>query len=268
MEEEGFTTESRGGEPLAPHQALLCLAEQVLETDAQISGNRLESDVSPYTVAFKACPRCKEGSVEAEDGPVAVPKRVIERALVDAGVIDLDEPVKTQRSVRRRVVPRDAHRYANPYCRRRSKHLHVHHIVWRSRGGETSVVNELAICVRCHAAIHAGFLRVTLDAEGSLVWATALEEKETATEGQGPIPGVMAQLEAELAAVPVPPVCDADASKGESASLDWKALEEGLVRLGFSRREGRERLELAVAQLCQARAALKVEAVILEALKG
>jgi 5-methylcytosine-specific restriction endonuclease McrA len=33
--------------------------------------------------------------------------------------------------------------------------IHLHHIVYRSQGGPTSVDNLLSVCMRCHAGIHA-----------------------------------------------------------------------------------------------------------------
>jgi 5-methylcytosine-specific restriction endonuclease McrA len=43
--------------------------------------------------------------------------------------------------------------------------VHHHHLQYRSRGGESETKNVLSLCVRCHAAVHNGEIRLTGDAD-------------------------------------------------------------------------------------------------------
>jgi hypothetical protein len=65
------------------------------------------------------------------------------------------ESEETPDWLRRRVLGRDDHR-----CQAcgASHHLHVHHIVFRSRGGLTREENLAAACKSCHGLIHEGRL--------------------------------------------------------------------------------------------------------------
>ncbi|MGE3167129.1 MAG: HNH endonuclease, partial [Planctomycetota bacterium] len=54
----------------------------------------------------------------------------------------------------RKVILRDGARCANPACGSKRR-LHAHHIIFRARGGRTVLANEVAVCDRCHALIHA-----------------------------------------------------------------------------------------------------------------
>jgi len=38
------------------------------------------------------------------------------------------------------------------------RHLHVHHIRFRSQGGDDSTENLLTLCWRCHRLIHRGYV--------------------------------------------------------------------------------------------------------------
>lgn len=42
---------------------------------------------------------------------------------------------------------------------------HHHHVVYRSRGGDTSITNVVLLCARCHADEHDGTLQLSGDAE-------------------------------------------------------------------------------------------------------
>lgn len=46
--------------------------------------------------------------------------------------------------------------------------MHRHHIVYRSQGGQTTPENVCLLCLECHAAVHAGRIRVTGSAEADL----------------------------------------------------------------------------------------------------
>lgn len=38
------------------------------------------------------------------------------------------------------------------YC---GQSIHLHHVIYRSQGGPTTVENLLSVCQKCHAGIHA-----------------------------------------------------------------------------------------------------------------
>jgi len=46
--------------------------------------------------------------------------------------------------------------------------VEVHHIVYRSRGGDHSSGNLVCLCAGCHAGVHAAKLRIDGDADGTL----------------------------------------------------------------------------------------------------
>jgi len=43
------------------------------------------------------------------------------------------------------------------YC---GQSIHLHHVVYRSQGGPTTLENLLSVCQKCHAAIHAKTIQV------------------------------------------------------------------------------------------------------------
>jgi 5-methylcytosine-specific restriction endonuclease McrA len=43
------------------------------------------------------------------------------------------------------------------YC---GQSIHLHHVVYRSLGGPTTLENLLSVCQKCHAAIHAKTIQV------------------------------------------------------------------------------------------------------------
>ncbi len=107
-------------------------------------------------VIYKQCPSCRRSAVGTRDGMVEVEPEVVDRRLGDAEIVAIDGP--TPAPLRRRILGRELHRCGNPRCSRPAEHCH--HIVFRSRGGETSMSNEVAVCRTCHALIHSGLLRV------------------------------------------------------------------------------------------------------------
>ncbi|TSD65099.1 HNH endonuclease [Aeromicrobium piscarium] len=54
------------------------------------------------------------------------------------------------------VLARQGHQCASPGCR--APVVHIHHIIWWSRGGPTDLANLIGLCPRCHRAVHAGSL--------------------------------------------------------------------------------------------------------------
>jgi len=74
-----------------------------------------------------------------------------------------------------RILERDGWRCANPMCRARSR-LHVHHIVYRSRGGTHHPSNLITLCLGCHALVHSGRLTIEGRAPDRLLFRTPIGE--------------------------------------------------------------------------------------------
>ena len=154
---------------------------------------------------------------------------------------------------------------SNPYCGRTCG-LHAHHIRWRSHGGKTALSNETAVCFRCHALIHQGLLAVTVEPDGSLRWVArgdaldfTLEAEDLSALSRTAAPSRYVDASAR-------PTKDKVTSPPE-ALADLEALIGGLERLGFSRREARERLLEAHGRLCEGGKAPTEEDVVREALR-
>jgi len=136
------------------------------------------------TIVYHACPECRAATLQTEDGPVSVSEKRIEELAPSSNVLEigpeeelaakglpvdqLDPP--NSASLARMVVHRDGARCGNPGCESRLR-LHAHHIVFRSAGGRTSLANEIAVCDRCHALIHAGLLDVSGSPYTDLTWS-------------------------------------------------------------------------------------------------
>lgn len=68
------------------------------------------------------------------------------------------------------VRERDGHRCR--VCGSRDR-VEVHHIVYRSRGGDHSTGNLVCLCAGCHGRVHAGRLVLVGDADAGLFCAEA-----------------------------------------------------------------------------------------------
>jgi len=72
-----------------------------------------------------------------------------------------------ERACRKAVKARDQGRCVVPRCRATGKHLH--HLVYRSRGGKWRTANVISLCVLHHQLVHAARLWITGNADGALV---------------------------------------------------------------------------------------------------
>ena len=106
----------------------------------------------------------------------------------------------------RKVVLRDGACCAN--CKRRLG-LHAHHIRFRSKGGRTVLANECAVCVRCHALLHAGLLKICGNPIDGITFHTRAEEM---TEE------FLKEAEEDVASVPVLIVSPAKEAGAEEPS--------------------------------------------------
>ncbi|ANM29508.1 hypothetical protein ABI59_07805 [Acidobacteria bacterium Mor1] len=149
------------------------------ENGLAASANSRATLRSRAKVIYQHCPRCRRSTMGTRDGMVEVEPEVVERRLGDAEIVAIDGP--TPAPMRRKILGRELHRCGNPRCSRRAEHCH--HIVFRSKGGETSMSNEVAVCRTCHALIHSGLLRVQgRVAEGGtqgLRWTPAVSGRDS-----------------------------------------------------------------------------------------
>lgn len=82
----------------------------------------------------------------------------------DAAVAAASDDATVPAPLRRRVLARDRHRCRTCASRRS---LMLHHVVWHSRGGATTLANLVTLCARCHGLVHEDWLRVQADAHGA-----------------------------------------------------------------------------------------------------
>jgi hypothetical protein len=275
---------SLGGKRVDLRQALLYLAQRLLETDLQGTPlGREERLMSIFNVLYHLCPKCRIGHVITDEGPVEVPAEVVERVEAEAERVEIKpeeeagareearpEPAPKEppsgegpperdrpnpRWLIRKVLLRDGQVCSNPFCRRKLG-LHAHHIQLRSEGGRTALWNEAAVCTACHAALHQGLLRLTGDPLNGLQWRTRVDDMDLNLDA----------VRAELARVPLvaAPAANPGASGHPDASgcadssgcadlsgcADTDAVVlQAMTRLGYSPREARERLARALAKL-------------------
>jgi hypothetical protein len=245
-----------GVEEVPLEQAILFLCEEGGESGG--GDDRREAPAQPRAqIVYQRCPDCSRARVSTRDGYVEVDSHEVERYEGSAEPLVIDGP--TPPELRRRVLGREAGRCGNPRCDHAADHCH--HVVFRSQGGKTGLDNEVAVCRICHALIHAGLLRVSLDANGERRW-----------DPVGPRPGILRDIAAARAAaggLPVehpasmgapvktrgPSLADATSAK-ESADadspalrsgLDVEALAQGVERLGVPLGRSRQLVGTAIA---------------------
>ena len=137
--------------------------------------HRAEPEEAPtgerYRVVLHQCSTC--GHVEAPDGEVT--DTIADEARCDAEVIDMrpgpdqghaarvNAPV-----LRRKLLHRAGWKCEVPGCTNRLW-LDVHHLRFRSRGGQNDVANLMVLCSSHHRALHEGNVAVSLGADGAVV---------------------------------------------------------------------------------------------------
>ncbi len=72
-----------------------------------------------------------------------------------------------ERVCREAVKKRDKGRCVVPGCKERSAHMH--HIVYRSRGGKWKPENICSLCVAHHLLVHAGLIAISGNADDELI---------------------------------------------------------------------------------------------------
>jgi hypothetical protein len=149
-------------------------------------------------IAITTCDGCKQARQHAAGRDIALTDAEYEEAACDArfiGTLDGSPqratsavPPATERAVRQR----DKHRCTVPGCRS-VQFLHVHHIVWRSRGGGHEMENLTTLCGGHHGALHRGEITITGKAP-TIVVTRAFEvphvgesQRSRAVHGVGPM---------------------------------------------------------------------------------
>jgi hypothetical protein len=114
---------------------------------------------------------------------------------------------------------------ANPMCGSRLG-LHAHHIQFRANGGKTALHNEVAVCDRCHALIHAGLLVLEGNPLVGLSWKPKCGENEFAFNEELARTSVIAQVYV------APTYESGTAQKPECATVDSEreTLDAALIR--------------------------------------
>ncbi len=243
-----------GVEQLESKDILLYMAERFLKTDSEgTPKGREEQGDSPYTILYHQCPECRRTRLMTGDGLVEVSSESVDwlGGDTDVDVLEEDNDRPNPASLARRVKLRDGNQCQNPGCGHRGK-LHAHHIQYRSHGGRTHPVNEVAVCTWCHALLHAGLLRVSGDMDMGLSWKP---RSERIAVDSGPDAAALMEI----------PVVTASAV---TDAADIETLSGALERLGFSRREARARVEQAWSQVAKNGQALEEEVLLSEALRA
>ena len=124
-------------------------------------GYGVAGDKAPRAqIAITKCETCAQVWQHAAGRKVAISEAEYETAACDARFIgSLDAPERATRALpeptERAVKHRDGYRCTVPGCRS-AQFLHVHHIVWRSRGGGHDMENLTTLCGGHHGALHRG----------------------------------------------------------------------------------------------------------------
>jgi hypothetical protein len=257
-----------GAKP-SPQQALLFLMLRVLETDPPVSvtAGRVEREDSPFTVVFHRCQDCRRAVVESAEGRVEVATEAIDRieASAEHVVIEDEAPEATSEiqappgerdrpntsALRRALFHREGGRCANPYCRcETGAEGHGHHIRLRSAGGRTELWNEVWLCIRCHALVHAGCLKLEGDPILGLKWTpVGADLARTVREALGRMSGLARACLVEVAGQSASPDCVLETSVPDARTEAEADVVAGLVGLGWSRADAIRRLERARGRL-------------------
>jgi hypothetical protein len=157
---------------LSDAEALAAVARDALErqnTGADTTDPR-------HTVVLYECQSCLRTEVDTGAGPLEIGAGAAAALGCGARVRDLRTEGRVVRrggalpkAIERAVRLRDRNTCRVPGCRRR-RYVDVHHITFKSEGGEHARSNCLCLCTTHHALLHDGRLRIEGDAEGELVF--------------------------------------------------------------------------------------------------
>jgi hypothetical protein len=143
------------GGPLDDDAMLLMMARHVL-------GGPKDEGRASYQVALTVCESCKKGQQHAQGELVDASPELVEMASCDPqhlGSTHVGRPSRATQdvppAVRRLVLRRDHGQCVFPGCRH-GVFVDIHHIDYRSQGGDHDPDNLVTICAAHHRAIHRG----------------------------------------------------------------------------------------------------------------
>ena len=121
-----------------------------------------ESDIAPrgamgphYQIHVHQCPNCSKATVPSPQGERELTAVETEAATCDAqihkpgGRNQSTIPPKTRRD----VLARDRHQCRRKGCQH-TRHVHLHHILPRAKGGTNELDNLVTLCTACHELWH------------------------------------------------------------------------------------------------------------------
>jgi hypothetical protein len=162
------------GHSLSDDEAVRMLAHHAL------SGPR-DSERAAYQIAITICEECGRGTRDGAGRVLRIEPHEVEAARCDAQNIgripqDGDKPARATdtipKRIRRYVWRRDHARCRVPGCRS-AKHLEVHHVVPRAKGGGHDPSLLALLCDAHQTQVHRGVLRVSGNANGRLEFRRA-----------------------------------------------------------------------------------------------
>jgi len=146
------------------HDALLAMMCRAVLDDGGAGDDDTEHRRARHQIALTTCEVCERSWQDGGGTAIEVEPEVIERARCDAqyiGRLDAASPARASQeippSVRRLVWRRDHGRCVVPGCRS-ARFLEVHHVAYRSHGGDHGPDNLCLLCGAHHRALHDGRL--------------------------------------------------------------------------------------------------------------
>jgi hypothetical protein len=214
------------GGPLDDDAMLLMMARHVL-------GGPKDEGRSSYQVALTVCESCKKGQQHAQGELVDASPEVVEMARCDPqhlGSTHVGRPSRATQdvppAVRRLVLRRDHGQCVFPGCRH-GVFLDIHHIEYRSQGGDHDPDNLVTICAAHHRAIHRGLVILA----GPVSSGLRFHHPDGTEYGD-----VVGQQE-EIGRPPADESRQTVPARTPSAARQRKMASRALLRLGFGQRE-------------------------------
>ena len=134
-------------------QLLLDMVEALADTPE--SAPRGATARAPHQIHIHHCEECGSKTVQTPQGETPLTETQYEAACCDAEI-----HIPGQRNattipprIRREVQTRDRHKCRRKGCHH-TRHLHIHHVVPRARGGGNEIENLVTLCSSCHDLWH------------------------------------------------------------------------------------------------------------------
>jgi hypothetical protein len=209
-----------------------------------------------FQIAITQCERCRQGWQTAAGKQIAIQKSAMERAECDAqriGSLDAKHPERAVQdvppSVRRLVWARDQGRCQVPGCRS-SRHLEVHHIVFRSHGGDHSPERLVLLCDGHHTALHEGKLTITGTAPDKLEFVWTIDP-HAGTSPPGAVESAPSMAHVGPKVAPPEPATTGPSSEPSNSELSVMRadVKQALVTLGFKPSQATDAIDDALGNL-------------------